>query len=78
MLEVPWYMASLVLVADLNARRFYQIFIGVNAINLLAKCILLATLVPFLGVIGIPLATAGMYAISYASFRVVHHRISRT
>jgi putative peptidoglycan lipid II flippase len=73
---VPWYMASLVIVADVNSRRRYKTFLGLNAINLLAKVILLLILVPPFGLTGIPLASAGMYFVSFIGLVIAHRRMA--
>lgn len=71
---VPWYMAGLVMVADINARRRYRAFFGLNAVVLLVKIILLVILVPRFGLLGIPLATAGMYFASFVGLAIVHRK----
>lgn len=71
-LQVPFYFASLVLIAYFSAIRRLQIVAFSGVANLIIKAVLLYLLVPSYGLAGVCLSTVLMYAFSLALFLFVH------
>ena len=62
--QLPFYFAGIVLVSLLSSQGRYRAIAVIASVNLLAKIVAVMLLVPALGVNGIALSTALMYAVS--------------
>jgi peptidoglycan biosynthesis protein MviN/MurJ (putative lipid II flippase) len=67
-LQVPFYFASLVLIAYFSALRKYKIVAASGVANMAVKAVLLYLLAPSYGLRGVCLSTVMMYAISLGLF----------
>lgn len=78
LLQVPFYVVSMLFVRLISALKANQVFIWANAINL-SMCILLTyALMQRFGVVGVALATSLMYFISCGFLLCVSLRLMRT
>lgn len=67
-LQVPFYFASLVLIAYFSALRKYKIVAASGVANMAVKAVLLYLFAPSYGLSGVCLSTVIMYAISFGLF----------
>jgi peptidoglycan biosynthesis protein MviN/MurJ (putative lipid II flippase) len=75
--QIPFFWAGLVLTAHLAATRQYAAFAAIGAANMAVKIVANLTLIPQLGIAGIPLGSAVMYAISTTVVLIVTMRYGR-
>lgn len=73
LIQLPFYFSSMVLVQQLASNGRFSAFLKIGLINLVTKVAALAVLAPTLGLAGIALSTAVMYAVG----RVAIGRLAR-
>lgn len=81
LLQLPFYFGVLILVQLLASQNRYRIMAMIAVANFLLKAVLNTVLAPSMGASGIMLATALMYALSFACYLVValkKHDLSTT
>jgi peptidoglycan biosynthesis protein MviN/MurJ (putative lipid II flippase) len=73
--QIPFYFASLVLIAHFSALGKYRIVAFSGAANMAVKAVLLYLLVPSYGLVGVCMSTVLMYVISLVFFLILHRRL---
>jgi peptidoglycan biosynthesis protein MviN/MurJ (putative lipid II flippase) len=73
--QIPFYFASLVLIAHFSAMGKYRIVAFSGVANLVVKAVLLYLLVPSYGLAGVCMSTVLMYVISLLFFLILHRRL---
>lgn len=76
LLQLPFYFGVLILVQLLASQNRYRIMALIAVINFGVKAVLNPLLAPVMGVSGVMLATAVMYAMSYACYAVAAWRFT--
>ncbi|CAM4011576.1 Virulence factor MviN [Bordetella tumulicola] len=71
LLQLPFYFGVLILVQLLASQNRYRVMAAIAVANFLLKAAMNAVLAPRMGVTGIMLATAAMYALSFTCYAVV-------
>jgi peptidoglycan biosynthesis protein MviN/MurJ (putative lipid II flippase) len=71
LLQLPFYFGVLILVQLLASQNRYRVMALIAVANFLLKAVLNTVLAPRMGASGIMLATALMYALSFACYLVV-------
>jgi len=70
LLQLPFYFASIIIVQLLVSRREYGVFIISNSLSLGLKIAFGLALAPIFGIKGVMLASAVMYAVSFAALSI--------
>ncbi|HWF65499.1 MAG TPA: lipid II flippase MurJ [Rhizomicrobium sp.] len=76
-LQLPFYFSGIVIVQLVASRAQYSAFLYANAIALAGKVAFNFTFIPMMGVKGAALATALMYAVSFAALWVLSAKAER-
>ena len=63
LLQLPFFLSGMVLIQQIASNGMYSAFLKIGTVNLVAKLVGVAVLAPLLGVAGIALSTAFMYAV---------------